>query len=142
MSSRRLAILDAIQAALLPTAGLSGRVFRSRVEARDRDQMPCVTILADSNDPQLIGEGATRNDFVFKLEYEARAADPDAALDPSVCDAHARLYADYTFGGLAAGLFEMPAQWEWDEADGSALRLTVKYRVVFATREADLTAAP
>jgi hypothetical protein len=135
-------ILAAVKTALLPTAGVDERVYRSTQKAKARGQFPAIVILPDTSEPMLVGDGATRHKLTFRVEFHTVGDEPDALADPIVESAHARLYAAFETGPLGtyvAGLSEGEAEWNFAEGDGDRLQLVKRYDVVFVTAENDLS---
>ena len=132
MPSKREQILAAITTKLLPTAGVSGRVFRSQADPNPRDLAPFITVEWSSEQSmpdtvQLLGRSLNVDVSVY-----TRGDTPDSLADPIMVDLHQRLVADPSLGGLAIDIQLEDASNEVIAADFPAAKVThtyvVKYR--------------
>ena len=132
MPSKREQILAAITTKLLPTAGVSGRVFRSQADPNPRELAPFITVEWSSEQSmpdtvQLLGRSLNVDVSVY-----TRGDAPDSLADPIMVDAHQRLVADPSLGGLAIDIQLDDASNEVIAADCPAAKVThtyvVKYR--------------
>lgn len=62
-----------------------------------------------------------------------------AQADRLLVSAHAALFADVNFSGLALGIKELDVQWEVDEADVSVCAIPARYCISYRTLLHDLT---
>lgn len=139
MASRREAILAAIKTRLDPTAGVSGRVFRSRAEAIVRAEMPALVILPES-DPAEQSRTVDRTDrrvsvSILVLVHSAGIADQVA--DPILVDLHKRMMptvsgrTDVTLGGLSGvvDVSQLGDDFEFAATDGVIItRYAIQYQ--------------
>ena len=103
MATRREQVLAAINAAVVPTAGVSGRVYRSRVEPLARQESPAIVI-------EPLNDSADQNTSLPTLDWSltvrvaviVRGIVPDQLADPIICDMHSRIMADLTLGTVDA----------------------------------------
>lgn len=139
MTSRREQILSAVATALASTSGVGGRVFRSRVEAFSRDEAPAIII-----EP---GPDRAQTYSICKLDWSldvlvvvhTRGQVPDQLADPILLDAHAKLMADRTIGGLAIDIVPTLSDPQRDKADLTSLWLVNTYQVRYRTAIDDLS---
>ena len=102
MTTKREQILSAIATALATTAGVSGRVYRSRVTAMQRAESPAIVIEPISDTP-------TQNTSLPTLDWRMRVRVtvivrgdvPDQLAYPIIESMHAKMVADLTLGGYA-----------------------------------------
>lgn len=140
MSTRREQILSAIKAAVLPTAGVGGRVYRSRVEPLARQESPAIVI-------EPTGDSAEQNTSLPTLDWSltvrvaviVRGTVPDQLADPIVADMHSRIMADLSLGGVAIDVQPLGTDFEMMEADQAAGVISCNYLVRYRTSVADLS---
>ena len=130
-------ILAAIEAALTPTAGISGQVFRDRWEAVARNEMPCIVIEPLGEEPGLTSLPFTDYTMTVAVDIFISGSPLSTLADPIRVDAHARLMADRTLGGLTHSIDPGPSEWKGEPGEIGILSLS--YRVPFRTLTADLT---
>jgi hypothetical protein len=139
MTSRREQILSAIATALATTEGVSGRVYRSRVEAFSRNEAPAIII-----EP---GPDRAQTYSICKLDWtldilvvvHTRGQIPDQLADPILVDAHDKLMADRTLGGLAIDIVPTLSDPQRDKADLTSLWQVNTYQVRYRTAVDDLS---
>ena len=130
-------ILAAIAATLAPTAGIASRVFRDRWEAVARNEMPCLVIEPQGEDPQIVAIPYTDSTLTLNVDILVSGSPLSTLADPTRVDAHARLMADRSLGGLALNLEAGPVAWSAEPGEIGILSLT--YRVTYRTLTTDLT---
>lgn len=134
----RKKILDAMAAALNGVEALEDRVYRSRVAAFSHEDSPAVALRRLNEDVSVQGEMAER-DFMVGISILTRGATADDDADDLAAKVHEALASDPSFGGLAAGLFEVGSGWNLVDADDTACELVIRYRVRYYTPEGSLT---
>lgn len=116
------------------TQGVSGRVYRSRVEAFSRGSTPALVVEAVRNISEAQKAGIEtlpqRLELRFLLMIDAPI--PEQSADPILVDLHGRLMADMTLGGLSSGI--LPGDTEWDFAENGIAVVTVSYVVQYRTK--------
>ena len=139
--SRQETIIHAIHQLALSTAGVSGRVYRSRQEAFSRAATPALVIEPLSNDPQPRRAGVTT--MPQRLEVQVLilvdAPIPDQAADAIRVDFHDRLMADVTLGGVAMDI--EPGLTRWDQEVNGLAVVSSLYVVAYRTLVKSLTSA-
>lgn len=130
-------ILAAIATALAPTDGIAGRVFRDRWEAVARGEMPCLVVEPQGEDPQIIAIPNTDSSLLVAVDVLISGAPLSTLADPIRVDAHARLMADRSLGGLAHTID--PASVQWQAEPGEIGILSLGYRITYRTLTTDLT---
>ena len=132
MPSKREQILAAITTKLAAVSGISGRVYRSQADPNPRELAPFITVEWSSEQSmpdavQLLGRSLNVDVSVY-----TRGDVPDSLADPIMVDAHQRLVADPSLGGLAIDIQLDDASNEVIAADFPAAKVThtyvVKYR--------------
>jgi hypothetical protein len=131
-------ILAAIEAALTPTAGISGQVFRDRWEALARNEMPAIVVEPQSESDEVPDVGPVNTDLVVSVDVLISGAPLSTLADPIRVDAHARLMAA-TFTGLGV-IHIYPTGRQWDAVSGEIGVLRCSYAVRYRSSLSDLTA--
>lgn len=142
MTTRRESILTAIRTALTGTAGVSTRIYRSRVEPLARQESPAIVI-------EPVNDQAEQNTSLPKLDWSltvrvaviVRGNVPDQLADPIVEDMHAKLMADLTLGGYAIDIQPQSVNFEMVEADQPAGVISCDYLVRYRTAVESLNVA-
>jgi len=137
MTSKSERILTAIEATLAPTAGVSGRVFRDRWEALARAEMPAIVIEPQSEEPLITAIPYTDSTLLVTVDILISGSPLSTLADPIRVDAHARLMADRSLGGLVHSIDPAPVAWSGEAGEIGILSLS--YRVPFRTLTTDLT---
>ena len=130
-------ILAAIVTAITPTTGISSRVFRDRWEAVARSEMPCVVVEPTGEEPGAVSVPFTDYTLTVAVDILISGSPLSVLADPIRVDAHARLMADRTLGGLAHSIDQGPTEWRGEPGEIGILSLS--YNVRFRTRTEDLT---
>lgn len=141
MSTIREQILQAVKARLIGATPAGDHVFRSRVVPLERELSPAIVVrwTADNAREKLSRELLPR-DLTLMVDVMTRGEEPDALADPVVQAAHAALFTDPTFGGLAANTVPADVIFEADDADAAAGVTTAIFTVRYLTRAADPSA--
>lgn len=124
------------------TAGLNGRVYRSRVEAFSRNSTPAMVMECVRNTPNPTRQGKEfmphQLELRFLLMIDQQIA-PDLAADPILVDLHNRLMVDLTLGGLSMDI--LPGETNWDQDVNGIAVVTASYVVEYRTLIKSLTNA-
>ncbi len=143
--SIRERILAEIVTRLGSTTGVSGRVFRSRLEAVQRNEMPAIIVLPEGDSPeQRTSSCKVDKKLTVGVMVLVHADVPDQAADPILQDAHKRIMPttggqiDFTLGGLAIDIEEAGTDFRLAATDGVVVQ---SYLVWYRTAIADLAAA-
>jgi hypothetical protein len=139
---KREQILAAITTLLGPTAGVGGRVYRSRVEAFGRDEAPAILIepAADSAQDPPISNCHIDWRLNVDVQVYTRGQVPETLAAPIIVDMHTRLLADRTLGGLVMDIWPTTVQHERAPADQAAGWTTCSYLVRYRSGLTDLAA--
>lgn len=141
MTTKREQILTAIATALASTAGVSGRVYRSRVTAMQRAESPAIVIEPISDTP-------SQNTSLPTLDWRMRVRvtvivrgdTPDQLADPIIESMHAAMVADLTLGGYAIDVQPDEVTFNMLDADQPAGVIFNDYIVQYRTSVASLAA--
>jgi hypothetical protein len=141
MTTKREQILSAIASALASTAGVNGRVYRSRVTAVQRAESPAIVIEPISDTP-------TQNTSLPTLDWRMRVRvsvivrgdTPDQLADPIIEDMHAKMVADLTLGGYAIDVQPDEVTFNMLDADQPAGVIFNDYIIQYRTTVASLAA--
>lgn len=140
MTSKAESITQAVVTALgtpTMTAVPTARVFRDLKDALASDQWPAIVVeTGDEQEPVrvTIGHKMRRVDVLVTVLAEGGFSDADAA----VVEAHNRLSADPTLGGLAFEFDELETTRTREGAAQNVVSVTKGYRFSFRTTEASL----
>jgi len=140
MTTKREQILTAIAAALASTSGVSGRVFRSRVEAFGRSEVPALVVEPISDDATIETSLPTLTwRLGVRVAVIVRGNIPDQIADPIVQSLHSKLSTDLTLGGYAMDIQPVSVSWELVESDQPTGVVMCDYRVLYRTTVSDLS---
>ena len=131
MTSKSEQILSAIEAALTPTAGISGQVFRDRWEALARNEMPALVIEPQSESDDILTTTETiTTTLAVSIDVLVSGAPLSTLADPIRVSLHSLLLADATLRGLVISCYPTGRQWEAVSGEIGLLRCSyaVKYR--------------
>jgi hypothetical protein len=139
MTTKREQILSAIATALTTTAGVSGRVYRSRVTAMQRAESPAIVIEPISDTP-------TQNTSLPTLDWRMRVRVtvivrgdvPDQLADPIIESMHAKMVADLTLGGYSIDVQPDEVTYNMFDSDQPAGVIFNDYIVQYRTSVASL----
>jgi len=140
MTSKREQILSAIATTLADTAGVSTRIYRSRVDAMSRAESPALVIEPLTDTP-------TQNTSLPTLDWTlrvrisvvVRASVPDTTADATIESLHSKLMADLTLGGYAIDVQPAQTTFNFFDADQPAGVIYCEYEVMYRTQVGDLT---
>jgi hypothetical protein len=140
-ASKREQIMSAIATALVGTAGVGTRVYRSRVEPMARAETPAIVVepatITYEQNTSLPKLDATLRVRVVVI---VRGNVPDQIADPAIVDLHGRIMADLTLGGVAIDVQPALTTFNLVEADQPAGVISCEYDVLYRTAVGDLTA--
>jgi hypothetical protein len=141
-------IVAVLYAALENTAGVSGRIYRSRTEAFSRDESPAVTVEHGPASASVPPVSTCYIDWTFQVvigvysrgQHGISGPSPDQAADPVIRQIHANLMADRSVGGLAMDLIPLSRDPQLQSAENPAMWTVLSYQVRFRTSITDLGA--
>ena len=141
MSSKREQIMAAVAAALAGTSGVGTRIYRSRVEAFNRNEAPALVIEpgTDAAGPEPISTCKIDWTLPVLIAVHTRGGVPDQAADPIVTSVHSRLMADRTLGGLVMDVWPVSVDPQFDKADAASCWTVCTYQVRYRTQVGDLS---
>jgi len=141
MTTRREQILSQIATTLASTAGVSGRVHRSRVTAAARAETPMI-VIEPVNDVAQQSTSLPKLDWTMRVRVVVitRSTTPYTDADPVIESLHSLLMADLTLGGLAIDIQPVITNFDFFDADQPAGVFPNEYDVKYRTQVADLTA--
>lgn len=134
MSARELILQEVVTKLLTVTSA----VYRSRVVALTRGKLPAVVVTPESEDIEQLARSLTSRKLTVNVAIHARGDIPDQAVDTLAGNLHAALLADDTLGGKCARIIEGSTNWQFSDADGTALEMTISYTVVYSTKSSGL----
>ena len=138
---KRERILAAVASALASTTGVSGRVYRSRVEAFARNEAPAIVIEPGDDVPAEPPVSGCRIDWRLDVmvHVHTRGPIPEQLAAPIVASLHGLLMADRTLGGLAMETWPATVQHQREQGDATAGWTSCRYVVRYRTTVNDLT---
>lgn len=140
MSTKREQILVAIATALVGTAGVGTRIYRSRPEALSRAESPAILISPLQSIPDLNVSTYLDHVLTVMITVIARGAIPDQVADATIASIHSKLMADFTLGGVAMDIKPGPTVYQTEEADQAAVLVNCEYNILHRTLLTDLEA--
>lgn len=132
----RESILSACVALCTPL--VNGGVYRSREAALARAEGTGILIKPDEETVEFYAAVHAKRALVVDFTVLARGQVPDQVADPVVQALHAALMADQTLGGLVARVIEEGTKWDFEEADQTAVAVSVRYRLLYLTPASSL----
>ena len=140
MATKREQILAQIASTLASTAGVSGRVYRSRVTAAARSESPMIVIEPVNDTSQQI-TSLPKLDWTMRVRVVVvvRSVNAYTEADPIIESMHSRIMSDLTLGGYAIDVQPVLTTFEFLDADQPAGVFSNEYDVKYRTTVADLT---
>lgn len=142
-ASIREQLLLAVMAAVRPVVtGLGATLHRSPTVAITRDQCPALVVFPESEAITERANDRVTRELTLRVVALARTVPPTApetVADFLLTAAHAALFADVSFGGLALGIREQECEWGVEDADAVAVALPARYRITYRTLAQDLS---
>lgn len=140
--SVRETILDAFVAALAGTVSVSTRIYRSRTQALTKDMSPALVVRWEQDQ----FEGVWVSDkqerlLTVMLDVYTRGDVPDSIADAILVDAHSKIMADATLGGLVIDIYAGGTAFQLEQADGDAGFTMQEYAVKYRHKGTALDAA-
>ena len=141
-NSIREQILQAVTGTLAPVAAVQGaRLLRSPTTAVTREASPALLVFPESDTIVERPNDRVERQLVVRLvalAREAGAMPPEALADQLLVAAHAALFSNANFNGLALGLKELDSEWDVEDADATAAAVPARYQITYRTRFHDL----
>ena len=139
MTSKREDIMAAIATLLAATTGVSGRVYRSRVDAVRREESPAIILEQLEDRVEFTSIGYFDWSMQFRVSVITRGDIPDRLADPVINDIYSRLMADRSLGGLVMDIEPVAISFRMSEGDlpacVSELNFTTKHRTSVTSLE-------
>ena len=140
MTTKREQILAQIASTLASTAGVGGRVYRSRVTAAARAESPMIVIEPVNDTSQQI-TSLPKLDWTMRVRVVVvvRSVNAYTDADPVIESMHSKIMSDLTLGGYAIDVQPVLTTFEFLDADQPAGVFSNEYDVKYRTTVADLT---
>ena len=140
MATKREQILAQIASTLASTAGVSGRVYRSRVTAAARSESPMIVIEPVNDTSQQI-TSLPKLDWTMRVRVVVvvRSVNAYTEADPIIESMHSKIMSDLTLGGYAIDVQPVLTTFEFLDADQPAGVFSNEYDVKYRTTVTDLT---
>lgn len=141
MATKREQILAQVATTLASTAGVSGRVYRSRVTALARAESPVIVIEPITDSARQV-TSLPKLDWRMRLRVTVvvRSENPDTDADSIIESVHSLLMADLTVGGYAIDVQPVLTEFQFLDADQPAGVISNEYDVLYRTEVDDLAA--
>ncbi len=141
MSSIREQILADIKERIDDVTGVAGRVYRSRVQAFQKAELPAILIepVSDSASPYSNTDFMSWN-LKVRIGLILRSEAPDADMDPILVSIHSLIMADRTLGGLAFDIVPESIAFSNMKDDVTTGTADAIYSVTYRTQALDLEA--
>jgi len=143
MTTRADAIMQAILTTLTVPAMSAvpvAHVFRDEEVAIEQDVLPAVSLAeGDEPAPDRINTHEAERFLEFTLSVRAKGAVPFTAADAALLEAHNRIMADQTLGGLSEEITEGPTRRERADLNTRVCRVEKAYRIRYRTTDGALT---
>lgn len=142
MTTKRENILSQIATTLASTAGVNGRVYRSRVTAIARGESPALIIEPVSDTAQQL-TSLPKLDWTLRVRVVVvvRSSTPDADADTVVESLHSKIMADLTVGGYAIDIQPVLSNFDYLDADQPAGIVSNEFEILYRTSVGDLAAS-
>jgi hypothetical protein len=139
MTTRRENILARLATVLANTSGVSGRVYRSRVEPLARGEMPALVVEPVSDTPEQTTVASLDWTLQARVSVLVRGAVPDQLADPIVESVHAKIMEDQTLNGYAIDVLPGGVTFEMVEADQPAGVIGMDFEIRYRTSLASIS---
>lgn len=141
MTTKREQILSQIATTLASTAGVSGRVYRSRVTAAARAESPMI-IVEPTTDAARQLTSLPKLDWRMRVRVTVvvRSQTPDTDADSIIESMHSLLMSDLTVGGYAIDIQPVLTEFQFLDADQPAGVISNEYDVLYRTAVDNLAA--
>jgi len=137
MASKREQILAAIRSTLTGTTGVGTRIYRSRVEAFQRNETPAIVIEPANDTSSSEPVSTCKIDWTLQVliaVHTRGGAIPDQTADPILVSIHSKLMTDRTLGGLAMDIWPVSIDPQLDKADAASNWTVCTYQVRYRTQ--------
>ena len=140
MTTIRENIVDDIMSSLAGTSGVGSRIYRDRVTALSRAELPAIVVETLSDTPQQNTSLPTL-DWTMSVAVVVitRGDNPHELADPIIESMHARLVADLTLGGYAIDCQPGTVTCEASDGEQPTGVVSCEYVVRYRTSVADLS---
>lgn len=139
MTTKRETIVSRLATTLASTTGVSGRVYRSRVEPFAAGEFPCLLIESVSDSPNLNSIGSIVWNFIVRVTVFTRGDVPDNLADSMVEDIHARIMADTTLGGHCVDIMPGSVNFDMTEGDQPICLTQLDYQLDYYTTKTSIS---
>lgn len=135
-------ILQAVIDSMLDKTPAADRVFRSRVQALARDELPAIVVKPGAEDVTGLGADILMHELEIRIEIYGRGEAADSQLDPVIDSVHGLMMSDTDLdlfvGAIALRGVSDP---EFDDADDGSCVMQLIYMAQFCTTNNNLSVA-
>ncbi|QTD44976.1 hypothetical protein [Ottowia testudinis] len=123
-------------------------VHRNPTVALTREQSPALVVFVEGDAITQRANDRVTRELTVRITALARTQlAPDGSTlvvaetqaDQLLAAAHATMFADVNFGGLALGLRELETEWDIEDADPVVCAIPARYAISYRTLMGDLT---
>lgn len=129
-------IRGAVMAALATTASVGGRIFESRALALDRDEFPALVVRFGDESVDTISHHQVDRRLEVVIEIHCRDDAGESAADTISESAHSLIMSDGNLASKIVDISQVGANRSFDEADLTAVVVSLIYRVWYRTPRA------
>ena len=135
MASKREQIIAALKTTLAGTAGVSTRIYRSRIEPITNGESPAIVIEPVTDEPSINSSSYLKIDWTLRIRIVVivRGTIPDNVGDPTVESLFTKVLNDPTVGGLAKDIRPATQTFEVLDADQPAGLITCEFEIDYRT---------
>ena len=133
MASKRETILQQVMTALVGTAGVGARIYRSRVVPLARGEAPALVVEPVSDSAVQDTLGTLMWTLTFRVSVIVRGNVPDQLADSAMLDVHSKLMGNATLDGIVIQLLPTTVSFEMMEADQPAGVVSAEFTAQYRT---------
>lgn len=138
--SIREKILKQVMTTLAGTTGVSTRIYRTREEPFERNEMPALAVMGGDEAVIQTNLAYLNWQMVLLVEIICNGAVPDSVGDPTRQSIHTKLMTDRTLNGNALNITPTGFRPITLEGDNAPAVLQLSFNVTYRTSVTDLTA--
>lgn len=125
------AILQALKSELI--AGLPAvAIKRSRTSKIGLSEVPLINFKPTTDEGLNYAQGLTKQELTVEFDLHIAPHDePDSAADPFIESLHQVIVRSSTLADLVENIQYKNRQWQFEDGDGSATKLTISYGFLY-----------
>jgi len=139
VASKRETILARAVAALAGVAGVSTRIYRSRVAPFERNEFPALVVEPLADNPDVQSHNRLTWSLTFSVSALVRSDTLETTLDPIMEDVHEQIIGDAALLAMVVDLVPEGVDWQFLEADKPLGIATMRFRATYQTAYNSIT---